>query len=89
MLGSFFKIGKNFFIQVLCFKFQDEDNAIQEYASLLLAEMTCEKYTCTKVTEHPILGILLNKMVSSDSDIQKNSLQVNIFNKTIFSCLCA
>ncbi|KAJ9594892.1 hypothetical protein L9F63_013817, partial [Diploptera punctata] len=54
----------------------DEDLVIQEYASVFLAEMTRERYSCIKALEDPILDVLLTKMVSSDPDIQKNSLQI-------------
>ncbi|PSN45071.1 hypothetical protein C0J52_04016 [Blattella germanica] len=55
--------------------YKEQDDIIQEFASLLLAEFTTERYACIKVMENPIIGVLLERMASRDPDIQKNSLQ--------------
>nr|CAD7446856.1 unnamed protein product [Timema bartmani] len=61
-----------YFVQVLT---KDDDHFMQEYSSLILAELTSHNIACARIVETNVLDTLFDRIASKDPDIQKNSIQ--------------
>nr|CAD7409672.1 unnamed protein product [Timema cristinae] len=62
-----------YFVQVLT---KEDDHFMQEFSSLILAELTSHNIACARIVDTNVLNILFDMITSKDPDIQKNSIQL-------------